>query len=114
MFNSNDGKTVSARRSINHPPVPAEAQHQPSPVSAEAQQKAVAETATAVPATAMDLARRMEPAPQTTGPIYKEWWFWTALGLCRGNCHGGDSSWPERDPTKNTQPSALGAQKVLP
>jgi tetratricopeptide (TPR) repeat protein len=113
MFNSNDGKTVSAEAQHQPPPVPAEAQHQPSPVSAEAQQKAVAETATAVPATAMDLGARDEPAPQTTGPIYKRWWFWTALGAVAVGTATVAIIMAERDPTK-IPASALGAQKVLP
>jgi hypothetical protein len=82
-------------------------------VSAEAQQKAVAETATAVPATAMDLGARDEPAPQTTGPIYKRWWFWTALGAVAAGTATVAIIMAERDPTK-IPASALGAQKVLP
>ena len=105
MLNSTGGKNQP-------PPVSAEAQHQPSPVSAEAQQKAVAETAAAVPATAMDLGARDEPAPQTTGPIYKRWWFWTALGAVAVGTATVAIIMAERDPTK-IPASALGAQKVL-
>jgi tetratricopeptide (TPR) repeat protein len=95
------------------PPASAEARPQRSPASAEAQQKAVAETAAPAPVAAIDLGAQAEPAPQTTSPIYKRWWFWTAVGAVAAGTATVAIIMAKRDPTK-IPASALGAQRVLP
>ncbi len=87
---------------------------QPSPVSPEAQQKVAAQTAaTSVSAAGVDVSAQDETAPETSGPIYRRWWFWTAVGAVAAGTATVVIIMAERDPTK-IPGSTLGSQRALP
>ena len=108
------------------PPVAVEAPKKPEaentvPISTSATQPNTAPTtpsdahAAATPATsaALDFSSRDEAAQESRSPIYKKWWFWTAVGAVAAGTAAVVTIMAERDPTKIPS-SGLGAQRALP
>jgi tetratricopeptide (TPR) repeat protein len=86
----------------------------PSPTSDKAQEKAAVPNAETLPAPAVISLSPQEEPPQTNhSPIYKRWWFWTAIGAVLAGTAVTVGILVTRDPTK-IPPSSLGSQKVLP
>jgi len=71
--------------------------------------------AAATPATsaALDFSSHDQAAQESRSPIYKKWWFWTAVGAVAAGTAAVVTIMAERDPTKIPS-SGLGAQRALP
>lgn len=86
----------------------------PPPTSAEAQGKSAAQTVDTTSTTAaLDFGARDETVPQSSGAIYKQWWFWTAIGAVAAGTATVAIIMVEHDPTKIPSTS-LGSQRALP
>jgi tetratricopeptide (TPR) repeat protein len=86
----------------------------PSPLSQEAQRKAAAETASSpVPTGAGEFGARDQSSATTGSAIYKQWWFWTAIGAVAAGTATVAIMMAERDPTK-VPSTSLGSQRALP
>ena len=83
-------------------------------LSPEAQRKAAAETASSpVPSGAVEFGAQDQSSSTTGSAVYKQWWFWTAIGAVIAGTATVAIIMAGRDPTK-VPTTSLGSQRALP